>query len=318
MPQLDAPADDSLSIVEIHPESLALGATRPMVRIIGHNFGTDAQVLLDGTPRETEHISENLLMLRLATSDFAAPGAVSLVVESGGKKSNVKDLSIESSTGPTGPWSFLGWTLMISPELRLFLLVLFTGAFGAAVAALQSLGDYRGRRKLVASWAMFYIVRPPVGAGVALIFYLVLRGGFLAGTDVDVGTTTPFGIVAVAALAGMFSDRAYQKLSEVARNLFRTEGDTRGETLAGLAIKTTTLGAAVHTVAYDAQLAAQNGTPPYAWSVDPALPANLVLDQTTGHISGTPTAAAAKKTYTFKVTDGTGTSAIAKIEFEVT
>jgi hypothetical protein len=45
------------------------------------------------------------------------------------------------------------------------------------------------------------------------------------------------------------------------------------------------------------------GTPPLRWSLVPALPAGLSLDPSTGAISGTPTAASSKSTYTATVTD---------------
>jgi Putative Ig domain len=44
-------------------------------------------------------------------------------------------------------------------------------------------------------------------------------------------------------------------------------------------------------------------TAPLKWSVTPPLPAGLTLDLTTGIISGTPTAASPKTTFTFSVTD---------------
>lgn len=48
-----------------------------------------------------------------------------------------------------------------------------------------------------------------------------------------------------------------------------------------------------------------------SWSVQPALPAGLTLDATTGAISGTPTAAAAAATYNITATNGGGQQTIA-------
>jgi len=314
------PDGDGPAVSGIRPETLAYGAARPTVLIFGHNFTADSRGLLGGSPRDTEYLDENGLLVNLRAQDFVVPGPVSVAVQNDKGTSNAKKLMIETSAPLGGVWRFLGKEINLSVELRLVLLVLFTGAFGATIAALQSLGDYRGRKKLGASWAMFYIVRPPVGAGVALIIYLAVRGGFLAGSDVDVGMTTPFGIVAVSALAGMFSDRAYQKLAEVARNLFSTDRDTRGDTLGGPAIKTVTLGRTPHGSPYTGgQPEAFEGKLPYTWSPPtPPLPAGLSLDPATGQISGTPTEAVPKRAYTFKVTDRNGDSASAKLELEVT
>lgn len=53
---------------------------------------------------------------------------------------------------------------------------------------------------------------------------------------------------------------------------------------------------------YSASLTPAGGTPPYTWSVSPALPANLSLDPATGAIMGTPTTQGTT-THTFSVHD---------------
>lgn len=60
---------------------------------------------------------------------------------------------------------------------------------------------------------------------------------------------------------------------------------------AALAISTASLPDGSVGVPYSATLAAAGGTPPYAWSISPGLPAGLALDPATGAIAGTPTAA---------------------------
>jgi hypothetical protein len=54
---------------------------------------------------------------------------------------------------------------------------------------------------------------------------------------------------------------------------------------------------------YHAVMQAAGLTPPLKWNVDPALPAGLKLDETTGTIEGTPTATVPKTSYKFTVTD---------------
>jgi hypothetical protein len=73
-----------------------------------------------------------------------------------------------------------------------------------------------------------------VGIALALLFYLVLRGGLIVPSlpSGEAGTGTPsidathllnpYGIAAVSALAGMFSKQAIDKLREVFDTLFRT------------------------------------------------------------------------------------------------
>ena len=75
----------------------------------------------------------------------------------------------------------------------------------------------------------------------------------------------------------------------------------------GLSITTTALPGGQVGVAYMTQLSASGGTAPYTWALTlGALPAGLSLNTVTGAISGTPTAAAAAVSLTFKVTDSGG------------
>lgn len=54
---------------------------------------------------------------------------------------------------------------------------------------------------------------------------------------------------------------------------------------------------------------AANGSGPYTWAVNPALPAALTLNVNTGQITGTPAALLAATTYTITITDATTTTA---------
>ena len=65
-----------------------------------------------------------------------------------------------------------------------------------------------------------YIMLPFVGATLGLILYLVIRGGFFS-TQATVQQTSPFGFMALAALAGLFSEQAVLKLKEVAETLLK-------------------------------------------------------------------------------------------------
>jgi hypothetical protein len=63
---------------------------------------------------------------------------------------------------------------------------------------------------------------PFIGAALALIFYLAIRGGFLteATTGADINL---YGLVAISGLVGMFSKQATNKLSELFTTLFKTD-----------------------------------------------------------------------------------------------
>ena len=58
-----------------------------------------------------------------------------------------------------------------------------------------------------------HVLLPWVGAILGLVIYFVLRGGLLAGEG-TVSNTNPFGFAALASMAGLFSEKVMEKLSQ--------------------------------------------------------------------------------------------------------
>jgi hypothetical protein len=201
-------------------------------------------------------------------------------------------------------WTWLGiGPNELTREAQLLLLVLFMGMFGSSVYALKSLGDYRGDNKLVSSWQMFYVIQPFEGSGIALLMYLVVRGGFLSSTNAGSDSVNIFGVCAIAGLSGAFSDTAFMKLNEVFDTLFKPK-DNRGGKIDAFAISTPSpLPDGKVGVAYSVTLKTANGVGTQTWSVTPTLPAGLSLGAATGVLIGTPSAAHAATDYTFTVKD---------------
>jgi hypothetical protein len=297
-----------------------------LVRLASESSGTispgGSRVRFNDVDRQTQYVNEHQLVVPLSHAYFTAPGAVVVTMANGDRSANVVTsdavtLMVEAPGSISGEWSVFGYPIKIRQESRLILLVLFTGAFGACMTGLPSLADYLGERKLIESWFTFYLARPFVGGGIAFIFYLVIRGGFLAGTNYDAAAVNPFGLAAVAALVGMFSDKALLKLGEVFSTLFKAE-DTRSDKLGQLAITTApSLPDAYVGIAYTETLAASGGTPPYTWAAITPLPTWLSLDAYSGVLTGTPDSAAPAARYAFRVTDSTGASAAADLELTV-
>lgn len=114
--------------------------------------------------------------------------------------------------------SFLFKTFSVSSEKRTLLIVILSGALGSLVHALRSFYKYVGNKALVWSWLAMYIMLPFVGATLGLVFYLIILGGFFASQS-TAQQTNPFGFMALAALAGLFSEQAILKLKTVAETL---------------------------------------------------------------------------------------------------
>jgi hypothetical protein len=76
---------------------------------------------------------------------------------------------------------------------------------------------------LVKSWLAYYAAMPFTGAILGLVFYVVVRAGFIAPNG-D-GAESPYGFVAVAMLVGLFSQQAVLKLKSVADLVFTEPGE---------------------------------------------------------------------------------------------
>jgi hypothetical protein len=133
-----------------------------------------------------------------------------------------------------GRFKSLTFDVHTSLDERLILLVIVAGAIGSYIHAATSFADYVGNRKMTRSWLWWYLLRPFIGVALALVFYFVVRAGFLTG---GAGDINPYGVASLAALAGMFSKQATDKLEEVFTTIFRPapgKGDAkRGDKLIG-------------------------------------------------------------------------------------
>ena len=127
------------------------------------------------------------------------------------------------------PIKVFGYCPKTTFDERLILLVIVAGILGAFVHGATSLADYLGNNNFNSSWTWFYFLRPAIGMSLALVFYFVIRGGFLSTTG-GASDINPYGIAALAGLVGMFSKQATDKLSEVFGTLFRSapgQGDAK-------------------------------------------------------------------------------------------
>jgi hypothetical protein len=110
----------------------------------------------------------------------------------------------------------------LSLEVRFLLIAVLSGALGSYVHAATSFVDYLGNRKFVRSWTWWYLLRPFIGVALALLVYFAVRGGLISATT-GAKDLSPYGVAAIAGMAGLFSKQATDKLREVFETLFKTE-----------------------------------------------------------------------------------------------
>jgi hypothetical protein len=226
------------TLLRVLPSS-TLGST-PSIRLMlyGKNFDDAPKVRFNNSlsDREIKVIDPHvLLQVTLEQKDLVSQGSITVeVVNTGNKISNAIVVGVNKPTACVRLF-FCGRCFRITRELQLLLLVIVAGALGSFLHALRSVLDFIGNRTLVASWFWWYAARPFIGMAMALIFYAVLRGGFLAGTPADAKAVSPFGVVAIGALVGMFSDKAALKLAEIFDTLFKTP-ESRSDKLAAATV----------------------------------------------------------------------------------
>ena len=124
----------------------------------------------------------------------------------------------ESNENVPSPITVLVWTFNIYDEVRLLLIVSLAGTLGTLVHEIRSLYWYIGSRALIRSWVAKYLMQPFAGTALAVVFYLVIRGGFFS-PQAGFKQTSPFGFAALAALVGLFSEQAVLKLKEIAETV---------------------------------------------------------------------------------------------------
>lgn len=222
-----SPTPESVPILHaVFPHHTLGNKPDESLTLYGQNFTKDSKVRFNNKEASSTFVSTNLLTAPLQPSHLDGVGSISVDVENPGNLlSNAIAVPITKPKAPLNVFFF--WRPLITREVQLLLIVIFAGALGSYVHALKSLGDFIGNRSLKASWFWWYITRPFLGMSMALIFYAVLRGGFLAGTAADAKIVSAFGVMTVGTLVGMFADKAAQKLAEVFDVVFKAP-DTRG------------------------------------------------------------------------------------------
>jgi hypothetical protein len=108
----------------------------------------------------------------------------------------------------------------LTGETYLLLIVIFCGLFGAGSRAIFSFFRHLGLGDFSFRWTFYYVFAHFGGAGLAVILYFVIRGGFYNPATVNGDLPlNPFSFAALGALAGLFSENAMLKLKMIAEVL---------------------------------------------------------------------------------------------------
>lgn len=140
-------------------------------------------------------------------------------IQNGGTPVEGQSYQWENKTNITG-WE-------INSETRLLLLVLLAGALGSSIHAATSFSVYKGLDKFSMKWMSWYLMRAPVGAGLAVIITLLIQGGIFSPQTVE--KVNPFTTLGLAALVGLFSRQALDKLSDVFDTMFAPSQEKRNK-----------------------------------------------------------------------------------------
>jgi hypothetical protein len=122
-------------------------------------------------------------------------------------------------------FDFLRWHGQMNTDTIIIILAMAAGIVGSFIGASTSYVKYYGNRRLVLTWVPWYLARAPIGAALAIIFYLIIRAGFLPTTEAS-DDVSALGVAAMAGLAGMFSNRAADRLEIIFNAAFGEETES--------------------------------------------------------------------------------------------
>ena len=109
-------------------------------------------------------------------------------------------------------------------------LIALAGALGGLIHGASSFAIFAGNRQFKSSWTWWYVLRPVLGAAVALVVYLVVRSGLGTG-DMALSGADCLKTAGFAGLIGMFAEPATLKLKDIFNTIFTPRDDPRKDIL---------------------------------------------------------------------------------------
>jgi hypothetical protein len=108
------------------------------------------------------------------------------------------------------------------------ILVAICGFLGNMIHVATSFTTFVGNENFKRSWTLWYVVKPFTASALAIIIYFIIRAGFLSYGS-DARSVSLYGILALSALAGLFTDIATLKLKEIFETIFRPKDERDGK-----------------------------------------------------------------------------------------
>lgn len=114
----------------------------------------------------------------------------------------------------------IGIIFSLGPETTLLFVIMLSGIIGACAFSFSAISYHLGAKNdFDKVWEAWYVLRPILGAGLALVIYLLLRGGVLT-IGADLNSLNLVGVAGISGLAGMFSEQATRMLRNLADTAF--------------------------------------------------------------------------------------------------
>jgi Na+-driven multidrug efflux pump len=141
-----------------------------------------------------------------------------------------RELAMNMTTTRTITFMFL-LPARVGPELLLAVTTVLAGFIGACVYSLYAIILHLSppKKDFDKNWTGWYVLRPIVGAGLALIVYVLIRGGLLS-VGSNVSNLNFLGFTGFSFIVGLFTEPTMHKLNDLADTMFGvTDEKTSGQ-----------------------------------------------------------------------------------------
>ncbi len=106
-------------------------------------------------------------------------------------------------------------------DAHFIFLVISAGSLGALIHGLAKISQNTQDGTVNQRDALWYFSRPFLGASLAIAVYMVLRGGLLTTSNIEI--LNPYGIAALSIIVGLSTKQVTQKLKDLLESVFPTK-----------------------------------------------------------------------------------------------